>query len=232
MTKLLNTRDDAGLEKDSLVAVVPFGNTVRASRYESFVHTHDLDPKLPVLEGHFPAAGFPLKQDLLTHCGVGLIEFAPLCPPVVMFTLQAGPTATHWFANVCDETTWDLLAAWDSFGTMALAANLDDGRVLFGVDRYRIGKESLGRLRGVFGDRNMYEQFGPAFARMMALLCAHDGIGNVAVSRLPEYPEVQHACMNVVCTERTDLVTIPTNSLPARHHLYPSHACGFTKTAD
>lgn len=200
------------LRNTSSGIIVPYGTIDRLRTFASYVRPKELSPNIPVLKGEFPSAGFESNKDLPIFCDVRLIEIAPFCLPAMVFILQVGPAIAHWFADMSDDTMWDLLEEWNSYGTMALAAKLDDGRVLFGVKSYSIDQEFLRCLRA---DTSRHrEDIKAEFPRTMATIQALDGIKGIAISSLPEYPVVETAYINTVRTARTKQVVVPIDDLP------------------
>ena len=192
--------------------VVPFGTIEPLRNFPPAVRPEGLpSPSMLVVQGSFPSAGFDAKQGLPVFCDIRIIQLAPLCPPVMMFILQVGTAVAHWFASMSDETMWDLLENWDSYGMMAVAAKLDDGRVLFGTKEYTSNQELVRGMReAVAAAREQLDEF---FPKAMAIVQAANGIEKIATSSLPDYPAVQTAYMSTVRTCLTPQVVFPRSTL-------------------
>lgn len=192
--------------------VVPFGTIERLGSFPPAVRPEGLaSPNMLVVQGSFPSGGFDANQDLPVYCDIRFIQLAPLCPPVMMFILQVGTAVAHWFASMSDAKMWDLLENWDSYGMMAVAAKLDDGRVLFGTKEYTSDQELVRGMReAVVAAKEQLDEF---FPKAMAIVQAANGIEKIATSSLPDIPVVQTAYMSTVRTCLTPQVVFPPSKL-------------------
>lgn len=187
-------------------ACVPFGTIELAKRYQKQSRQASRLGKLPVLAGHVNSARVTFDADAPCHLGLGTFDIQGELP-MFAIRLQLGANMLYWLVNSADPELWSMVDAWRKAGRMAVAAEFDNGKMLF-VDRdYRSGA-AMSALR------RQAESTNRQAATRDFMQCAGEALvsgqlASMATSDIPGIPSLRNVQGCTVRTQTTGRILVP-----------------------
>jgi hypothetical protein len=187
---------------------VPYGRIEPATRYrQTSKQAADLGT-LPVLSGLFNSARAERSTKAPMHLGFGSMEMERDSLPLLTFRLQVGADMMYWLANAGDPEIWAMLDAWHKAGRMAVAAEFEDGKVLFSSRDFRM-VPPLQALRPKSADSSSLSSAAQDFAMNAGGTLVSGHLALVATSDIPTIPRLKSVQGCTVTTMTTGRVFVP-----------------------
>jgi len=187
---------------------VPYGSIEPATRYRKSSKQAASMGTLPVLSGLFNSTRTDRSTRAPMHLGFGSMDMERDSLPLLTFRLQVGTDMMYWLANAGDPEIWSMLDAWHKSGRMAVAAEFEDGKVLFSSRDFKM-VPPLQALRPKLADASSRVAAAQDFAMNAGGTLVSGHLALVATSDIPTIPRLKSVQGCTVTTRTTGRVFVP-----------------------